>query len=251
LGIEGIPFEVVVFLHFGTFVVILVFYQKDVLSLWHSAMASLLKTIRRSITRVPDRAAHELGEKTPFFLLVSLTLTGTLGMALSTTAKQWFEDPLAIGGLLVLNGLVVYLTGQSSSGNRKIRDLDIWDYVIIGLAQGISVIPGLSRFGFTLCAGLWRKMEWFDALKLSFLLSLPTVLAAGSLELLGYLPGRSLNAVDVVSTCAGILAAGFGGYLGIRVLLEQGLHARKKLVSFGLYCIALGLFASMYVAFLR
>jgi len=251
LGLRGIPFEVAVFLHFGTFVAILLFYQKDVVSLWHSAITSLLKTVGQSLMRTQNPSTtHELGEKTPFFLLISLFLTGILGLGLRAIAEQWFENPLIIGGLLVLNGLLVYLTGQFSSGNRRIRDLGVRDYVIIGLAQGLAVIPGLSRLGFTLCAGLWRKMEWFEALKLSFLLSFPTVVAAGFLELVEYLPDRSLTAVEVMSMAIGVLAATVGGYLAIRVLLEQSLHARKRLISFGIYCMALGLFCSAYVAFL-
>jgi undecaprenyl-diphosphatase len=250
LGLEGIPFEVAVFLHFGTFIAILLFYQKDVVSLWRSSVASLLETVGQSLVRSPQLSTNELGEKTPTFLLVSLFLTGMVGLGLRPIARRWYENLLIVGGLLTLNGLVVYLTGQFSSGNRRIRDLGVWDYVIIGLAQGLSVIPGLSRFGFTLCAGLWRKMEWFEALKLSFLLSLPTVLAAGFLELAGYLPSRSLTVVEVVSTCTGVLVAAIGGYFGIRLLLSQGLHARRRLVSFGVYCIALGLFSSVYVTFL-
>jgi undecaprenyl-diphosphatase len=215
LGLEGIPFEVAVFLHFGTFVAILLFYQKDVVSLWRSSVASLLKRVGKPLMRSPQPSTNELGERTPAFLLVSLFLTGMLGLGLRAIARRCYENPLIVGGLLVLNGLVVYLAGQFSSGSRRIRDLGVWDYVIIGLAQGLSVIPGLSRFGFTLCAGLWRKMEWFEALKLSFLLSLPTVLAAGLLELAGYIPNMSLTVIEVASTCAAVLVAAIGGYLAI------------------------------------
>ena len=59
LGLTGIPFEVAVFLHFGTFAAILLFYQKDVVSLWRSSIASLLKTVGQSLTRSPKPSTHE------------------------------------------------------------------------------------------------------------------------------------------------------------------------------------------------
>jgi undecaprenyl-diphosphatase len=245
-GLEYFSFKLAVYFHFGTFIAILLFYQRDVLGLWHSAVASFVRTIGRPLKRSRNRAAQGLGEKTPFLLLLSLSLTGILGIALRRAVREAFDDPLLIGCSLVANGLIVFVTGLRGSGSRRIRDLGAWDYLIVGVAQGLAVFPGLSRFGFTLCAGLWLKMEWFESLKLSFLLSLPTVLAAGLLELIPDIPNLQISLVGAAGTAAGVVAATAGGWLAIKVLLKQSLHAHRRLVNFGIYCIVLGVFAVAY-----
>jgi undecaprenyl-diphosphatase len=187
-------------------------------------------------------------------MLLSFAVTAVLGFAVEETlSKPLVKQPQSVAVLWLVNGLVVILVGYPGrSGSKQMGDLGVRDYVIIGLAQGVAALPGISRLGLTLGAGLLQRMTWSEALKLSFLLSLPTILAANLLEAVRYLSGTSsglameqisvsqllLDAVLLLPAVGcGLLALGFlNRFLG-----------RRLLVYFGVYCLAAGSFFWLYL----
>jgi undecaprenyl-diphosphatase len=151
---------------------------------------------------------------------------------------------------MVINGIIIVGVARLAGGNRRIADLSWREYLLIGLAQGASVLPGISRFGMTLCAGLLCGLSWFEALKLSFLLSLPTFLGAIALELsLGYFTNDTA-ALNLFGLLIGIAAAGGVGYAAIRLLLKESLDTRSKFRFFGHYCVTVGLFFFLFFNYL-
>lgn len=247
-GFSGFSFEEAIFLHIGTFFAILAFYRKDVVRLWHLSMVSLVRgQFWQSKEKHP--VMEDRNARTPLLMLLSLSITALIGIALRYLARSVFDQPLAISSTLIVNGFIILMVAHLASGStRTIDEIGILDYAIIGIAQGIAVIPGLSRFGMTLCAGLVRGLGWFEALKLSFLLSLPTVLAASALELAE--SAGNLTNLDITGVLIGIATSGIAGYLAIMVLLMKSLHVRRKLVYFGVYCIVVGLFFLIYFKYL-
>jgi undecaprenyl-diphosphatase len=246
VGESPVTLENTVLLHLGTFGAILVEYQRDVIVLWRSA----LSTIVQSLTGSRDTKSVEspLGERAPWLLLLSLGVTGALGLFLRPGTIWLFEMPTWMAGVLFLNGLMLLIVGNMRSGVRRIRDLRWLEHVLIGIAQGMAVIPGLSRFGLTLCAGLVLGLEWYQALKLSFLLSLPVVLGAAALEWFLHSPTVTCSPMAALT---GLLIAGGVGWLAIRAMLKHSLHARQRLVYFGLYCIGTAPFFGLYAFFMR
>jgi len=235
-------FDKAVFLHLGTFIAILLWYQRDVLSLWHLAISALIRNPISRRGRGPIQ--HPLGKHTPWLLLLSLGVTSVFGILLEAFAIRLFQAPIAAAGFLFINGIYLLVVGRRRSGTRRIRDLRWHDYVLIGAVQGVAVIPGLSRFGLTLCVSLLLGLEWYQALKLSFLLSLPTVLAAVGFEWLAHGPEL---VVQPLALAAGIIVATMAAWIAIRVMLRHSLHARRRLVHFGLYCMAAAPFFGLYM----
>jgi len=246
IGSVPASFDNVIFLHLGTVVAILLWYQRDVLSLWRSAISTL---VRSPMSRqVPEHIQYPLGRRTPWLLFLSLAVTGIIGVRLEPVAHRLFQTPMATVCFLFINGVFLLIVGCMESGTRRIHELGWRDYVWLGAVQGIAAIPGLSRFGLTLCAGLLADLEWYQALKLSFLLSLPTVLAAAAFEWL--VRGPQL-AVSLPALVAGIIVATLSAWIAIRVMLRHSLHARRRLIHFGLYCMAAAPFFGLYILCLR
>ncbi len=185
-------------------------------------------------------------------LLLSLAVTGLLGLLLRARAEAVFGRPLWAAVFLVANGLFLLATAwclrRGSVQKLDIASLSWWHYVVIGAAQGLAVVPGLSRFGLTLIVGLLCGLGWYQALKLSFLLSLPTVLAATALELYEAPPG--LDAQVLLPLASAMIVAGVGAFAAIRLIRREALHAPRALANFGFYCVAAGLFYSLYVYWL-
>lgn len=242
-----VTFSTSVFFHVGTFLAILLLYRRDVFSLWHSTMHTI---IQRSLKwQKGATKAHPLGQQTPFYMLMSLAATGVLGLSLERTAGDVFRQPLWAAGFLTINGLclltVSWYTKRHSIVTRDIASLEWWHYLVIGAAQGVAAIPGLSRFGLTLIAGLLCGLGWYQALKLSFLLSLPMVLAAAGLEF--YFVRTNLTLEAILPTIIGIVLASLGAWVAIRVIRREGLHAQQALSNFGLYCMAAGPLYFLYI----
>lgn len=212
-----------VFLHTGTMLAAIFYFRKRIYNL---------------ITNLPDydfTSGSEL-DKVTTFLILSTILTGILGYFLYTNLRGSSFSGEVILGLI---GLALIATGLiqkfSTLGGRKgLSDLSWYDGIILGLAQSLSAIPGLSRSGVTTSALLFRDYDTESALSLSFLMSIPAVLGA---EVgLGVITGFS--SINITYGILGITSSFLIGLATIHFLLKI---ARK--VEFWKFCIFLGFVA--------
>ena len=231
MGVD-LSFERIVLFHLGTFCAILYFYRKDV--------AAIL--------------TGKWGWKTPALMLVSFATTALVGYAVEQTlGVPIVQQTQQVALLWIVNGLFVAFAGVlSGSGEKHIIDIGLREYLVIGVAQGIAALPGISRLGLTLGAGLLQRMTWGEALKLSFILSLPTILAANLLEIARLIyvgSGRLDLSGDVMSRLLVdvllILPVAVCGLLALRFLSR--FLGRRLLIYFGIYCVAAGSFFWMYL----
>ena len=208
LGIQAEPLALAIVLHLGTSISALLYLRKDLTAL------------------LQDAAQRGLLAK----LAAATILSGLVGALVYTwlhTSLQVGESLLALtGGALILSGLLQRAALREEAGSRE---LDWIDVVALGLAQGLSVIPGLSRSGTTTSLLLIRGHQPQEALKTSFLLSIPLGIAAATgLALLGHHTPTPLSLVAALSALA-------SGYLSIGFMLR--LAGR---LPFWAVCLALG-----------
>jgi undecaprenyl-diphosphatase len=231
LGIE-LSFDKIVLFHLGTFCAILYFYRKDV--------AAIL--------------TGQWGWKIPSLMLLSFATTAIIGfVVVEVLSASIVQQPRYIAVLWIVNGLIMAFVGaRSGPGVKGIRDIGLREYLIIGVAQGVAALPGISRLGLTLGAGLLQRMTWSEALKLSFLLSLPTILAANLVELFWLIYAGSSGPDTYGSLVSQLLAdilfilpAAGCGLLALTFLSK--FLGRRLLIYFGIYCLAAGSFFWMYL----
>ncbi len=200
-------------LHAGTFLAVLAFY-------WNRVWRLLGADVR------------VLG------LLILATIPAAVsGLLLKKFATGWLEDPLLTGWLLLVNGALLIWASHRPLGTLVYQELTWKQALVIGLFQAAAPLPGISRSGSTIAAGLWLGLRREDAATFSFLLSLPAVGGAVFLELVEMartgnagLPWPILTMGAVVSCVVGIFA--------LRWLITW--LQRGKLQYFALWCVPIG-----------
>ncbi|MBC7260655.1 MAG: undecaprenyl-diphosphate phosphatase [Chloroflexi bacterium] len=158
-----------------------------------------------------------------------------------------FHSPVHVSTLLLVTGLWLMLAERFGRRQRQAEDLRWWQVLLIGVAQGCAIAPGISRSGATIGAGLFLGLRREAATRFSFLLATPIILGAGLLQVKRLLASPNLDAA-LLPLVLGFLAAFLSGYACIRFLLS--FVRRRGVQVFAAYCWLLGC-ATIVIHFLR
>jgi undecaprenyl-diphosphatase len=200
----GAAFTAVVQL--GTMVAVLMFFREDLLRIARATIASLQD---RTLWHTRDRAARE-----GWYIVLGTIPIVILGVAFQHPIEHQFRTLELIGTMLIVAGIVLLGADATSRRYRNLDDLTMRDGWIIGLAQAAALVPGVSRSGATITAGLIRGFDRASAARYSFLLSVPAVVLSGLFELKdvggggGYGPFATLVAT-VLAFVVGYWSIGF------------------------------------------
>ena len=237
----------VVVLHLGTALALILFYRRD----WIALTRAFFTTIARGrISADPD-------ERTVWLLVAATIPVGILGVLLESSVKKLFASPVPVSLFLLANGFLMLLgewlrRRQKADATRPYRalpQLAAKDGVLVGFAQSLALLPGISRSGSAIVAGLLRDLHHEDAARYSFLLATPVIVAASVLEI------PKLFAPDahvvLVQALVGGLVAAVTAYASVAFLTRWFRH--NDLAPFAWYCVAAGaisfvLFATKVIA---
>jgi undecaprenyl-diphosphatase len=209
----------------GTMAAVLIYFRAD---LWRIARA-WLREVRTPIRRASADA--RLG----WFILLGTIPIGIFGIAFSHQIESGARSLYLIGSALILFSFVMLLAEHLGSRRRQISEIKGRDGVFIGFAQALALIPGVSRSGATISAGLLRGFDRVAAARYSFLLSVPAVVLSGLFELrkIGDEGSASIGATAIATVVAFV-----AGYISIAWLLRY--LTTHSLRGFVIYRIALG-----------
>jgi len=229
LGFEGQGIAFEVFVHFGTGLAIITVFWGQICRLVAAAFRGIIG---------PGDISSKLKED-EHTRLVALIVIGSvpaaiLGISLEDKIEQAFLNPPLVAVMLLLTGVVLWPTRYVKSAGRRVN---YKDSILIGIAQAIAIIPGISRSGLTIAAGLYRNVDRSRAAEFSFLLALPAILGATFLNARKLLSNSSPTAV--LPLVVGTVVAYVSGYVAIRLLL--GIVRRGRLDRFSYYCWVIGL----------
>jgi undecaprenyl-diphosphatase len=211
-----------VLLHVATLFVILIVFWKDILAILKSLFAW----------------KWDENTKLLLFIVLATIPTALFGLLLKDWLLGLFTNMLLLGVFFVINGLVLLMT---KFVNEPKKALNWWQSLVIGLAQGLSIIPSLSRSGLTISTGMFLGVKKEKLIKFSFLAAVPAIIGAAILEL------DKLVLTDLVPMIAGTLASLIVGYISLRWLIR--LVEKSKFHEFGYYCIIVGLIIMCVVLF--
>lgn len=223
-------------LHLGTLAAVVWYYRDDLKKLVRQSLLGIREVLAGS-------AASEVQAKYPGFRLAVLIVVGTiptavLGLTFEETFESLFGSVRATGAMLMVTGLILVASRLAPNNGRGIGQMRALDALLIGLAQGLAITPGISRSGATIATALLLGIERETAARFSFLLSIPSILGALLLEL-----GDSGTEAAYPSLVVGFLAALVTGYACLALLVY--LVKRGRLAWFAPYCFALGLLAAV------
>jgi len=237
----------IVGLHVATAAALLVFFWRD----WVRIVSGFATSVRHRRIQTP-------AERMAWLIILATIPVGLSGLALEHLFRTTLGKPIPAAAFLVANGAALFAgerirrrapipvggspsagAGPGSMGNAvddQLARLSIPQGVLIGCAQILALLPGISRSGITMVAGLWRGLSHEEAARFSFLLATPIILAAGVLKiphLFGPL-GTGIHGQVLL----GSLAAFVSAYLAVRFLIRY--FETRTLTPFAIYCVLAG-----------
>lgn len=172
--------------------------------------------------------------KLALFIVVASVPTGIIGILFKDLFEKVFSNLFGVAIGLMITGIVLLLTKKI---RNKFQNLNFKNSIMIGIAQGIAITPGISRSGSTIATGIMLGIDKDKVAKFSFLLSIPAILGASLLE-----SKKLLNpelSFDWVPKIAGMVTAAIIGYITLKALLK--IIQSDKFYLFGYYCIGLSI----------
>jgi undecaprenyl-diphosphatase len=233
--VEEADFMFDVLLHVGSLLAVFGAYRKDVRGLWRGSLGLIGLGKDRGRT---SQAAMERRRLSVFILVGTIPMLLTLPFYKKVAALS--GSTLFVGLMLLVTGTILYGADRFSRAPKDERQISLLDVLLVGLSQVVAVIPGVSRSGITISAGLSRGFPKSYAVKFSFLLSIPAVLGGAILSLiqavkLGFDPGL------LPTYLLGMLAAAVSGYFSIRLL--RYVASKSSFGGFSYYCWGAGIVA--------
>ena len=226
-GQVGLLFDVMV--HVGTLTAILVYYR----GLLATEVSGLVAT---------DAAERRRAWRLAFLLLVATVPTAIVGLLLRPVVESTKLDPRFVGSMEILTGLYLALSWFRTEGRKDLHGMPVLDAVVIGIVQGFAVLPGLSRSASTIAVGLLLGLTARWATDFTFLLAIPAIAGAASLEILSAYRAEGaafFSTPDFGKYLLGAAIAGVVGYGTIGFLIR--VVQTRKVHLFAVYCFLFGL----------
>ena len=226
-----------VFLHAGTLFAVIAVYRKDLYVIFKGLFTAFTKLIRGRFRL--DKL--EYGERTAVFTAVAtLPAVAAALLGMENVSDTLSLYPAAVGALLILNGVMLIIADSCKKQTVSAENAGYKHALCMGLFQALATVPGISRSGATGTGGMLSGIKREDAVKLSFIMSVPAILGACVLKT----PELIRSGPDLQSLCvygAGCAASAVFGLLSIKLLIF--VSGRSKFRYFSFYCFAVGIYA--------
>ncbi len=258
-GVEtdtGMLFDVL--LHVGTLIAICTVYYRDIakmimegLCIIRDAFCNIGIFFQNIGTFVKHKGGQEMDSghrsyrrivnssyrKFVMLIIVSTIPTGIIGYVGKNAVANASEILIVPGICLIITAILLFVADLLKSGEKLPKDVTYTNAFLIGIAQGVATLPGLSRSGTTITACLLSGFNRKFAVKYSFIMSIPAILGAMVLELKDF--SAAVAGTEIVYYIVGMVIAAVIGYICIKVMLF--VVGRKRFRGFAIYCLIVGI----------
>lgn len=215
----GLPLFFNVLLHLATLFVVLIVFRTDIVEI-------LRAVVHLNFESEEGRLA--------LFIAVGSIPTAAVGLLFGDVIESFFDDLLVVGLAFVTTGCVLYVSQWGGNG----RGLNFLDAVLIGVAQGTALVPGISRSGFTISTGLLRRVKRQRVFTYSFLLLIPATIGAFIKTGVSQWESLASDNIDAFGLVLGFVTAMIVGYIALKLLSK--IVVRGKIHLFAYYCWTIG-----------
>ena len=252
---SGVLFEVK--LHLGTMITLIFVFRKDIKKIGIELIGMFLDLIgNANIFLYNRRTGKNLTyakivsgtyRKLTALIFVSTIPTILIGYQCKRLVVRSASSHMFSGIGILLTGVILLVVDYSNiNGNKGTREANFGDAMWMGICQGISVLPGLSRFGLTISAGLFCGLSRKFAVKYSLLMSIPAVIGAFFVEA-GEFTAVSMTVGKGFTYILGMIVAGVNGYLVIRFMLKLSNQVRLRYFAFYSFAAGILILAANYI----
>ena len=237
LGVESsLAFDT--FLHLGTLIAVLWFFKLDIYKMIKSWLLSIGDLIHG---RFRQGFLEDAYKRLAWYVVFATIPVGVVGVLFEDSVDALFSGALYVPAFfLFVTGTILYLSQRIPGGNINFNTISLREAFFMGLGQACAILPGLSRSGTTIAAGLTIGLDKEFAAKFSFILSIPAILGAFILQAKDIGLGIDVNFLPIVF---GFVASIIAGYMAIKWMLS--LIQNKSLDIFAYYCWIVGIIVFM------
>lgn len=187
-------------------------------------------------------------KKIVLYIVIATIPTGIIGIFVKRYFEYIFVKPIYASIFLVITGMMLFFSEKiyliTQNRKKKILEINWLQSLIVGVFQGIAVLPGISRSGATLSATMFLGIEKKDAVKFVFIMSLPAIFAATMLEIKDLIFSNEVISFEV-NYIYGMIFAFIFGFLSLKVLIK--IVSNKSLKYFAYYCILVGVLTTLFL----
>jgi len=232
---DDLAFDVM--LHLGTLLALVVFFRIEIWQLVLAWLQSLVKWDLKSNNN----------QRLAWYLFLATMPAAVTGYFLGDQIEIIFRQPLSVALMLIIFGIILYLADRFFVQRRTITELNLKGSLVVGFAQALALIPGVSRSGITIIAGLSQELKREASARFGFLLSIPIVFGAGLKEFLSLISDNLIVGADLLILVLGFLSSALIGYLCIKYFLK--FLESHSLKIFAYYRIVLGVIILVILLF--
>lgn len=229
-------------LHFGTLLAIVAVFWRELVQM----VRSLVRLRPSDEPYVPTGLSMREARRLALLLIVGTIPAGVLGVLFKDFFESLFSSVEAAAAMLLVTGVILWFTRYARSRDIGLSRMTWMQAILIGVAQAIAIIPGISRSGSTIAGGLYQGMERASAARFAFLLAVPAIGGAGILQIKDL---ASVSSEILWSIVVGTLVSFLVGIAAIKWLL--GVVRRGRFSWFAYYCWAAGLATLAYLTWLQ
>ena len=247
----GMLFEVM--LHLGTLISVCIVFWKDIRKLFIEGIHILVDAfvnLKIKFTKSYEKYRRIVTNAYRKFVLLILSTsvpTALIGLILNNVMEAATNSLLVPGICLIINAIILLVVGSLPGGKKKVKKTSYKEAAVIGVAQGLAVMPGISRSGSTISACLGLGFDRSFAVKYSFIASLPAIIGANLLEL-RHLGEAVSSGGEILYYVVGMIVAGIAGYICIRLMMR--VVSEKKFSYFAYYCAIVGVISLIFHFFI-
>jgi undecaprenyl-diphosphatase len=224
-----------VFVHFGTLISVVIIFWKDIYEMMKSFFTAF--TALRQNEEYKKTEHFRLG----LAIIIGSIPAGVIGLMYRHQIEAAFTDTKLVAMNLVITGLILFLTRLARpTAGKKVGMVSAF---VIGIAQAVAILPGISRSGSTMSTAIYLKIAPVQAARFSFLLSVPVIAGAALLE--GYKLIKYGTTLGLAPMFVGTAVSAVAGYFAIKVLLK--IMEKGKFSWFSFYCLIVGILAIIFI----
>jgi undecaprenyl-diphosphatase len=230
-----------IILHVATLVATVYFYRHTLLQMGREAASGgrALVSRQQSLQMV---VARNPNVRLLLLVCVGVVPTGLIGVLFKDPLEALFGEPRNAAAMLLVTAFMLTITRWTKPSGMSLPQMKAWHAVVIGLVQGMAIVPGISRSGSTIACALLLGLDRELAARYSFVLSLPAI--AGAL-LLKLLDGAELGAIAPVALVVGFFVAALSGIIALRILIPMVKHGRFYFFAF--YLVPAGVLGLWFI----
>lgn len=222
LGIDEPDLATSAVLHLGTLIAVMWFYRRE--------LAGLVTSPRSPHSR-----------RVWMLLILGTIPAAVIGLTLNSPIEVVFTEPWIVAICLMVTGVILLFAHRLHDGHRTLEEVRPADAAVVGMAQAFALLPGISRSGMTITGALAQGFTRVEAARLGFLLGIPAIAGAGTLEAIDLAQDGGITA----SLFVGTAVAAVTGYAAITALIR--LIGRFGLLPYAIYCLVFGAAAYLLV----